>query len=58
MIIYHSKEEAERRIEVLREKVGIWPGMVALKGGGWRLTHDVAEPLSTLDPHGNPREPW
>ena len=58
MIIYHTEEEAVRRVEMLREKVGMWPGVIPVAGGGFRLSHDVAERLSALDTHGNPREPW
>lgn len=40
--MYRNEAAAARRAERLRDQLGIWPGVVRVRGG-WRLTFDPAD---------------
>lgn len=42
-IIHETWESAFARAEQLRKNHGIWPGIITLAGGGYRLTYDPGD---------------
>jgi len=40
MKIYLHEWLAYQRVETIKRVVGVWPGVVRVRGRGWRLTYD------------------
>ncbi len=53
---YHSEEAAVARVDRLR-LIGIWPGIIRMADGTFRLTYDPPPAKGELDAHGYLMDP-
>ena len=53
---YHTEEAAIARVDRLKI-VGIWPGIIHMGPGAWRLTYDPPMIKGELDAHGYLMDP-
>jgi hypothetical protein len=55
MIVYSDEEEAFKRVRMVKQYTGRWPGVVRLANGLFRLTYDLVLPTNPVIRNRVPR---